>query len=223
MHVTRYIRVWITQGHEHQVAGIARTFQSLFPSPLFLSWMRCSLWTRKEREGSSLDPGPWAVTEMGKLGPRGLGYIYREGSVQTPWGPVLGGIHGADSIVFLDLCDINIPTMANSKLPMCHHWTWSRKGSTRYFSRSCRTSFRDTTEDKASETLDAALPVDVPKATRAQFLCLSYSARPRIQGGILSLLPCPLGRISSSLGTEAWVIASKMSLLFLSPFVHILV
>ena len=127
-------------------------------------------------------------------------------------------------IVFVDFCDTHIPTTANSRLPMCHCWTWSRKEGTRFFfSQDCRTSSRDTTEDRPSETLDAALPVDVPKATRAQFLCLSYSARPRIQGGILSLLPCPLGRISSSLGTEAWVIASKMSLLFLSPFVHILV
>ena len=73
MHVTRYIRVWVTQGHEYQAAGIARTFQSLFPSPLFLSWMRCSLWTGKDREGSSLDPGPWAVTEMGSWALGALG------------------------------------------------------------------------------------------------------------------------------------------------------
>ena len=118
MHVTRYIRVWVTQGHEYQAAGIARTFQSLFPSPLFLSWMRCSLWTRKEREGSSLDPGPWAVTEMGKLGPRGLGYIYREGSVQTPWGPVLGGIHGADSIGLWEIPGASLPAPGS----VMAHW-----------------------------------------------------------------------------------------------------
>ena len=45
----------------------------------------------------------------------------------------------------VDFCGINIPTMANSKLPVCHHWTWSRKGGTRNFSRVCRTSSRDTT------------------------------------------------------------------------------
>ena len=33
MCVTRYIRVWITQGHEHQAAGIVRTFQNLLPQP----------------------------------------------------------------------------------------------------------------------------------------------------------------------------------------------
>ena len=79
----------------------------------------------------------------------------------------------------------------NSKLPMCHHWTWSRKEGTRYFSWACRTSSRDTTEDRPSETLDAALPVDVPKATRTQLSHLSYRAWPMIQGGILPLLPCP--------------------------------
>ena len=94
-------------------------------------------------------------------------------------------------IAFLDFYGINIPTMANSKLPMCYHWTWSRKGGTRYFSGACRTSSRDITEERPSETLDATLPVDVPKATRAQLLCLSYSSWPGIQGGILPLLPCP--------------------------------
>ena len=33
MRVARYIRVWITQGHEHQAAGIVRTFQNLLPQP----------------------------------------------------------------------------------------------------------------------------------------------------------------------------------------------
>ena len=37
--------------------------------------MRCSVWTGKEREDSSLDPGPGAVTEMEKLGPSTLGHI----------------------------------------------------------------------------------------------------------------------------------------------------
>ena len=86
MRVTRYIQVWITQGHEPQVAGIARTFQNLLPQPLFLSWMRCSLWAGKERNDSSLDLGPRAVTEIEKLGPSSLGHIYREGSIQSPWG-----------------------------------------------------------------------------------------------------------------------------------------
>ena len=126
-------------------------------------------------------------------------------------------------IALVDFCGINIPSVANSKLPMCHHWTWSRKGGTRYLSQACRTSSRDPTKDRPSETLDYAFPVDVPKATRAQLLCLSYNAWLRIQGGILSLLPCPLGSTSSSLGTEGWVTASKMFKLFLSPFVHILV
>ena len=97
MRVTRYIQVWITQGHEPQVAGIARTFQNLLPQPLFLSWMRCSLWAGKERNDSSLDLGPRAVTEIEKLGPSSLGHIYREGSIQSPWRPVLGGVPGAGS------------------------------------------------------------------------------------------------------------------------------
>ena len=94
-------------------------------------------------------------------------------------------------ITLPDFCGKNIPTMANLKPPMCHHRTWSKKGHTRFFSGAYRTSSRDTTEDRPSETLDAALPVDVPKATRAQLLHLSYSSWPRIQGGILPLLPCP--------------------------------
>ena len=97
MRVTRYIQVWITQGHEPQVAGIARTFQNLLPQPLFLSWMRCSLWAGKERNDSSLDLGPRAVTEIETLGPSSLGHIYREGSIQSPWRPVLGGLPGAGS------------------------------------------------------------------------------------------------------------------------------
>ena len=96
-------------------------------------------------------------------------------------------------IAFADSYSIYLPTMANSKPLMCNHWTWSRKGSTRYFSQACRTSSRDTTEDRPSETLDASLPVDVLKATRAQLPHLSYSSWPRIQGGILPLLPCPYG------------------------------
>ena len=59
--------------------------------------MRCSLWTGKERECSFLDPGPWAVTEMGKLGPCNLEHIYREGSIQSLWRPLLGGVPGAGS------------------------------------------------------------------------------------------------------------------------------
>ena len=97
MRVTRYIQVWITQGHEPQVAGIARTFQSLLPQPLFLSWMRCSLWAGKERNDSSLDLGPRAVTEIEKLGPSSLGHVYREGSIQSLWRPVLGGVPRASS------------------------------------------------------------------------------------------------------------------------------
>ena len=55
-------------------------------------------------------------------------------------------------IAFLDCCGRNIAIMANSKLPMCRHWIWSRKGGSRYFSWACRTSSRDTTEDRPSET-----------------------------------------------------------------------
>ena len=57
------------------------------------------------------------------------------------------------------------------------------------FLKCLRTSSRDTTEDRPPETLDAALPVDVPKATRAQLPHLSYSSWPGIQGRILPLLP----------------------------------
>ena len=59
--------------------------------------MRCSIWTWKQREDSSLDPGPWAVTEMGKLGPSSLEDIYREGSIHSLWRPVLSGVPGAGS------------------------------------------------------------------------------------------------------------------------------
>ena len=34
---------------------------------------------------------------MGKLGPSSLGHIYREGSIQSLWRPVLGGVPGAGS------------------------------------------------------------------------------------------------------------------------------
>ena len=33
-------------------------FRACYASPLLLSWVRCFLWTGKEREYSSLDPGP---------------------------------------------------------------------------------------------------------------------------------------------------------------------
>ena len=72
-------------------------FRACYPSPLLLSWVRCFLWTGKEREYSSLDPGPRAITEMVKLDPSSLGHIYREGSIQSLWRPVLSGVPGAGS------------------------------------------------------------------------------------------------------------------------------
>ena len=72
-------------------------FRACYASPLLLSWVRCFLWTGKEREYSSLDPGPWAITEMVKLDPSSLGHIYREGSIQSLWRPVLSGVPGAGS------------------------------------------------------------------------------------------------------------------------------
>ena len=93
--------------------------------------------------------------------------------------------------------------MDNSKLPMCHHWTWSRKGGTRYFSQACRTSSRDITEDRPSETLDAAIPVDVPKnmgpASPSQLQLMAQDPRRNPPSPFLSI-----GSISSSSGTEGW-------------------
>ena len=77
------------------VCGYTRTWtpgRSCYHSLLFLSWMRCSQGTEKEREDSPLDLGLWAVTEMEKLGPSSLGHIYREGSIQSLWRPVLGRV-----------------------------------------------------------------------------------------------------------------------------------
>ena len=88
MHVTRYIRVWGLQKDVNtrwqELSGHCR---ACCLSPLFLSWMRCSLWTGKEREDSSLDPGPWAITETGKLGPSSLeqGEQHPESLKACPW------------------------------------------------------------------------------------------------------------------------------------------
>ena len=81
MHVTRYIRVWITQGHEHQVAGIIGTLQSLLPQPS-VPKLDEMLPVDREGEGGFLPVSrAMSLTEMGKVGPSSLGHIYREGSI----------------------------------------------------------------------------------------------------------------------------------------------
>ena len=128
--VTRYIQVWglhkdmNTRWQER--SGHCRT---CCLSPLFLSWKRCSLWTGKEREDSSLDPGPWAVTETGMLGPRSLGRIYREGSIQSLWRPVLGGVPGAGSTGSWETAGASLPAPVSV---MAHWGLWAGHGGNIY-------------------------------------------------------------------------------------------
>ena len=81
--------------------------------------MRCSLWTGKKKEDSSLDPGPRAVTEMGKLGPSSLGHIYRGAASRVS--------EGLSSVVSLELV-----LQAHEKYlepPFLLHIQWRHIGS----------------------------------------------------------------------------------------------
>ena len=108
--------------------------------------MRCSLWTGKEREDSSLGPGPWAVTEMGKLGPSSLGHIYREGSIQSLWRPVLSGVPGAGSTGSWETPGASFPA---PRSVMAHWGFWVGHGGNVYTIKvnKCRDFFSPQRED----------------------------------------------------------------------------
>ena len=79
------------------MTGIIRTLWSLLPQPSLHKQDEMVTMDRERGGGFLPGPGPGAVTEMGELGPSSLGHIYREGSVQSIWRSVLGGISGAGS------------------------------------------------------------------------------------------------------------------------------
>ena len=125
MHVTRYIRVW---GLYKDMTPCGRNNQDTLepvtqPSVPKLDEM---LPMDREGEGRSL-PGSKAMScnwDEGELGPSSLGHIYREGSIQSLWRPVLGGIPGAGSTGSGETLGASLPTpgsvMAHWELRVSH-------------------------------------------------------------------------------------------------------